>query len=723
MSVPNAMKTIIIDETEPRFQIDKLQSPEQESWQLLWSKRAKIKQYLGTFWANRITKSVQCMEFMSGKIFSNDAIAEYTAMGIVPFQPRIMKPLINSLSGMIYLNKKDGAITLENPKIQSETTARPEIAEAVLKSLWYDMKMESKCRYQLEEALITGFPSWIFFDLEPGITRGRGKLSAVRFPWNSVLPGRFMDNNAEDVEEVILLSAMSLGDIMLNWPNRVQALRKLEELRNTDQLFSSMPENRGVTTAEEWRKLLTESMQSSSTHFEADGLHIIQRHLFFVRKKVAKYMNSVHDVQIIPSTWSEEEKQSWLNEHPDYQFVMDDSQKILWQTTITDSGLILENEQHWFQEEKLPGCAYIPNVLNKMPVGAAEDMIPYIYSIAISETQGNYEVRTGSGTVTYAKQGAIANAYSFYTEMAKPNPLVEISEEKTLDDIKFQQRTPNTAYQENADRIEVKLKDVHNINDAMLGVTYERQSGTAKETELQQGMISQNPYVENWTDARVNLNQLLLEMLPYFMVEEEVVQITGEYGDKEEYLVNEMGVDQNYNTAILSNDLTSARYIYKVAPGDNSITGNEQQLKDFTENLRAIGNTLFQMDPAIAGKVLMSWPNKYAHDAGKYLIELSEKSSESATQAAQAEQEFELEKERIKNDGKLQVAKLPKINAYFDANSIEEAPTGFRVMLPVIQSLLEAPEQQQQEMMVQQQQQQMQGNIPDPNVQPQQGMM
>jgi hypothetical protein len=274
--------------------------------------------------------------------------------------------------------------------------------------------------------------------------------------------------------------------------------------------------------------------------------------------------------------------------------------------------------------------------------------------------------------------------------MSKDNGVIVLKQNKSpSESINIIQRKPNDTFFGLADRHRSQLKDVHKVSDMLMGKSNPRQSSSAKQMEIDQSLRPQSSFIYNYNDFTLDIAQILCDFMPYCLTENFVVQIDVKYGKMSDPMeVNQQEFDWATGQAkIVANDLTVARFKVMPTLGDDSTTSKERQLKEFIQLIEAVGNTLFQIDPRILAKILSSWPNSFAHEAGTSLAQFADQNNQAQQQAAAAETQADMDLKNKKIDMEMEKIKKPRFNIRLSPQDLSEAPQGFQVMMQLLNAM------------------------------------
>jgi hypothetical protein len=549
------------------------------------------------------------------------------------------------------------------------------------------LKVDGKEKRALRTGLTVGFPQCLWFELVTGLGGLTRELVAALLPWESTLPWPYFEEpDGSDIRELITLKHFTKADLADMFPDRIDDANKyIADLREDPGLFSELLEHENNLTRADYAAALKELVQSAQFS-SLNGLYLLCQHTYPVKEtQKVLFDPDLQDGFVLPAIWPKWRKDEWRTNNPNFRVEYDKEITTLWSTIFSTDGMVWYNGKHWYQNRgELPACFYVADMVDRQPVGVGEDMLPYIFTTAVSETEGMDQVRKGTGTVTFVTEGAMKNPSRLGREMSKANGVVVLKRKFTPEQaLKILERKPNTTYLDFSDRQRDQMKNVHNIHPAVMGQFGGRQSDVAKRTEIDYSMLPQTPYVDNYTSFTHNISTKLCSFFPFVLNEQQVIQIEDELGQPVTVTVNETKTEPGVTglAKVVANDLTSSRYRIVASDADDSETSREEQMKEFASMLEAIGNTLLQLNPMYMAKVLASWPNRYAKEAGKAMLE----AAQSMSQQKQAETQAELDKEKLqqqtRRDVELMKVLTPRVMLRTDPAGINEAPEAFRVFM------------------------------------------
>lgn len=684
-----------IDESQDKYAIEKLR-PGSEEMKAVWTKNFTLYQTFANYWKPRIEMGKKCENFLRRDIFSRGQRMKYLHLQDKwPIEPQEVKPVVDSLMSQISLRVRSGAVTMDDDT-PPPNAAPPEVVNVVLQWIEKTYKIQYKREMALREGLITGFPQFLWFDVVRGDNDVLGDLELTLLPWEACLPSPyFMEPDGSDIHEVIRIAKKTKAELLYNYPNRKKAFLEYENYRkdNPDWLSTTAMYNDPDLSSDTRNNTYFDMVISGSLP-DGTGQYTIAERVFTTRKQQHVYLdpNIEHSV-VLPESWPATRVKQWRAMNPGYTDEMDEVVPTLWVSTIGSDGFVWENKQHKFQKQTKTGCKtycvipavpLIVDMVDHIPTGKVEDLLPYVLMIAACETEGLSQVRKGTGRTTFIEEGAVRHPKFLRKELSAEEGVVILKKGVDLSRaIHVDTRNPNTAWFELADRTREQLVGVHRVNESMLGAQAPRQSAVAKDMEIEQGMSAQSPYLINFNRFTLDVTQMLCYMFPYFLNEEKIVAIDDEFGNIQAKVeINKAEeFDPITGSAIkVANDLTSADYRVVMVPGDDSFTARHKELRELAELFEAIGNSLFKMDPAMLGNFLVKWPNRYAREMGKWLAENAGAMAQSAQAAKEAEAQGDLARQQARIEGDLKQAAIPKVQIKMQPEDLKTAPVGFQVL-------------------------------------------
>jgi len=658
-----------------------------EEVRLLWAKQMLIIDSMRQYWRHYLERGKTCFDFLRGVIFDDETREEYEEVyDKFCVEPRKMKPRINSLAGHLMKSRRSGQVTTEggsllNPSASAENV---EVVNLVLKHMEQKWKERLLIRDVTFDALVSCYPCWLWFTKVPASeSLDSGMVKPTFLPWDStmVAPYHFRMVDGSDITSVVRTELVTTSDLIDTYPEREEIIRqhtkdtkglwdKSMDLRDTIQNWD-LP----ISSAEKDRALfhLMTGINSSSV---PSGFHVLHERTFQIIKNEIVAINIFNPKQfeIKPGTWDDERWQQWLeakNQEENTRYSEGERRvKILWTVAITDSGLVLTNGDHWFQENgRMPGCIMIPAMIDRLPSGPAEDMLNDLMAIAVTRTEFLDDVKKNTGKVIATRDGTISNPDDLAQEFSRPIGFMNIKQEAPPFEQCFKEidRKPNTTYLEYAQMIEADLDENTLINKNIQGQHVPDQAGIAKQLEIGQGLLGQSIYVDNYNEFWTAYQNLKLDMIPYAYNQFDIIEVMDEEFNEQTKVapINAPILDAEGKVVDVVNDITSAKYKWKMTPVDDSPTAKEEEQKKFVIFMNAVPGPVMQADPSgkLLARLMMSMSNRMIRDAGKALAEDAQMRQEEMGKAEKEKTMQEYQQARAKL--KIEAEKAGKMGMNF----------------------------------------------------------
>lgn len=685
-----------INESSNKYALDKL-VPGSDVATDLYAKTLLEYQDRARFWKPSIDIGAKCQSYLRRDIFTPAQRKGYRDLGKIPVEPQEMKTAINVLVDQVQKGVKSTIISFDDDSPPS-SSANPEVVNVVMKDMKLKVKLDRLKRGILKDSLVTGFPCWLWFDLRPDITGTFKSLVAYQPKWDSMLlPRWFNQADGGDIDDVMKVSFVEKRQLKEWYPDRYEKYKSYDPTKtwnkeDVSRVLNDSPENTVYNRA----SVIMDAI--NGREFNDDNGRIMLTERFFVLNHAREVAinEKTHKVAEIPEDWELDRKERWKNEHPDFD-VINNNVKTLWVTTIASDGFVWENNQHWFQSNNsLPGEVYIPDMGDQIPTAVGNDMLPYVLSVAASETEGLHQVRTGTGTTTHIVEGTLKDPDDVKKELSSANGVVRHTQKAVRDlggirnSFVTEQRKPNATFFDFSERTREKMDDAIGLNDALMGATNPRQSNKAKLTDITQGLSTQSAYIMNYNDFCLDLENLMLCLIPYNYTAETIIQINDDYGMEEQtsMIVNQQGFDYSGQGLIIANDLTNTRYIAIPMLSDDSPSSKEREKQEFMEFIAAVGNTLYQLNPMILVHILNGLENRFAKSAAMQISKVAQQIEQQQSQISQAEQQQEMQIEQGRRA--VDWAKLKKPNKSI---SVKFSPEDLQKMPAETQAMFDAANQ------------------------------
>lgn len=595
-------------------------------------------------WSWHRKKAKEDMDIYEGNTFTPAMLKRCADEGMTPVADKSIKRMNNIIVDNVFRGRQIGVIkqTLKDDK----AIPAADIGE-IINKMEIENNYEHK-HYKMEhEVSVTGFFNYMEWEIE-GQINGNGKPVLLTYSWDCILPAPMYDNNFIDCNDIIKINFMTPNDIRATFPERTRAI---------DNAAQKMFDQNFVTNFYEALNLATQkNVNNRIKEVPFDYLNELDRELWTVYDWV-RPMYSKTDVYvaagvaqevILPVQWEAERVLLWESEHPEYQ-KFTRYEKILWRTVWTAGGVILYNGEHWYQENcKLNGCLLAFEMTNRQPDGfirIAEDLVRMQ---SMAETEGLYQILQNGGKTTFFNPETIKDPVRFRIEMQKRMGYVEIEQGAEIPKVIVNE--PNTSFLEYGKRVKETKDDVLAMTEDIRGRTKASSSNFRTETAILQTMTSYGEAMRNCTEFNARMKNIAITLLPYVFTEEEAIILTMPEGEEEskEVVINQQELQLQseedeegnknvfYALTTVANDPTRGRYAYVVVKDSPSALSDAAQIEDAMVFLSGVGNTILQINPEMAARIMAAMPNTILSKLGRDMLKELEKQRQQAQQGGAA---------------------------------------------------------------------------------------
>lgn len=565
------------------------------------------------FWAGKLTGGKGNFDALVGDIFTAGEKTEYAAQDKLVLQIPELVPKINALEGMQIAGRRDGLIV----PVGGEDAPDTEIIGHLVKSIQRKNNLELELTAMFTDAIVAGYPSWIFFDQMP-TTEMNKELDVYHEIWDAVLPDpRFSRKDYSDAERLTRIRLMSMQQVKQTFQARA---KEIESQLGTKYASNPFADQVGFTATE--RDSLFNQINSASDLMSRSGMvYVIERQHFVYVKTVVYASPHTEKVEILPGNWDQKTINRWKEFHPEYSAI-EKVMKILWVTTGTATGLLLENKRHWFQEGEFAAECYVPRMWNNKIYGVVEFLKGSLKGRNVTKIEHLHSLRMSNDDLMIVKEGALVNPADAATEKGRTGGMIVRSKFSAEGDITFPLNHREQLGW--ADMSDTFLADIDRLSvdrNFEGGTQSSQESGKVVGMRIQQGQMKYSPYLSTFNLTNLRVTRKILLMVPYTYTEQEMLHFVDPKTNQPRSVV--LNEEQEYSwvgegVARVKNNLCGARYDYIEAEGDNSVTAKEHELtvfNDIMERLARFPNVQFW--PAL----LTSVPNRMAQEFGRKLQE------------------------------------------------------------------------------------------------------
>jgi len=598
------------------------------------------------FWEPRLEAAADNWKALDGHCFTDSELKRYEAEDKVPVEVPVILTKINALTGFQRSIRKDGAVTTEG----GEDAMSAEDVNVILKSIRQNNNLDYIRSDTFLDGIVSGFPTFVWIDEDLNNQNDKDFYIEKDLLGGTLPDINFTKTDMSDMTYLLRIRGLTKRQLKLYYPDAKDKIEKKCGKKNDE---TSYPSDSSHDSDERSDLLLT--YDDSSDYYEKTGKIAVCERLFFIEDRGDFFLDTeTEDVQVVPPDWAPERVQAHLAENQGIvELIQDVEIQKLWVTTITSDGILLENAPHNYQEGGFPCAMYVPMMFNNKIRGTVDYMKNSQKMNSIGRTEFVHSLRFAHDKLMIVKEGTLTDPMRASVEKAKTGGVIERTAESDNEDIRFE--SDQGGNQGFVDLSAVAMDDVDvisGIHPAMMGVQESaNESKVAMDRRIGQSQINQGLMIDNFGLFDVNLHRVILKMLPYVLDYNAVRRYTDENDRTQEVEVNSpqgFGVDGSPSSWI--NRLDTAKYDYKQAQGDNSVSGREQENKMFvslvSESLRVIPQEFWVA-------FLQNVPNKHAQDF-----------------AAQIEKQEAQQQEAI-NNGLIPPETQTKLNLNIDGQDIQ----------------------------------------------------
>jgi hypothetical protein len=580
------------------------------------------------FWQPHLVEGQDNWEALEGRSFTDQELRRYEAEDKEAVEVPIILPKIQALQGMQRQNRKDGVVVAQGG---AEDAASAEVVNVLLKTIRQQNNLDQERSQVFLNAVVGCYPAWIWID-EPDIRQTHKKLDIYAELWNAVLPDKnFKRVDGSDLEYIVRVKLSTRDSLIAAYPER-----KDEILKRCNQTGPYGGPQGYENIGSNERNLLISSLNDAQTQYERTGQITVIERLHFIDKEVEVFVSTqTGEAQILPPEWSDFERQTWIQNNQDHE-VVQETMKVLYVTTSTLNGVLLENRPHWFQEGVFPGAMYIPAMFNNQPVGPLKYMKASQKMNSVGRTEYVHSLRYAHDQLMIVKEGALTDPEEAAIEKSKTGGVITINDDAEIQDVQFiPGAQANSGYIDISAIAQDDLDTISAINPAMLGFQESaNESNVSQERRISQSQTAQGNYMDNFNLFDQQLHRVLLMMIPYVYKEYEILRHVDDLNNVQETSVNEPAAINPLTGAVtrIKNRLDAIDYDYLLAAGDNSISGREHENRVF---LQITADVLSQMPQELWSSFLSNVPNRHAQDFAQQLMQQEEAQKQAVAEGTQ----------------------------------------------------------------------------------------
>ncbi len=581
-----------------------------EQEQNLAAKNLLLHESDSRFWAPRLTKGKDLFGSVIGdKIFSDAEKAEYARQDKMLLTIPELIPKMNALEGMQIAGRRPGVIIAEGAEDAPDT----EVANRILMNIQSQNQLQGEMTGAFINGMITSYPTFIFFDRPTDWTKKK-TLELYHEAWDAVLPDpTFRTYDLSDADRLTRVKAVGLERLIEMYPEREKVIRqRIQAGRfNSDNFVGG-----NAFTADQRRTLFTQLTNAYDVFARTGLIYIIERQHFVYQNATIWISPGSEQPELLPFEWTEEEVAKWKQVNPSYAPVQR-KVRILWVTTCTSTNVLLENKAHWYQENEFAAEMFIPKMLDNMPYGIVEFLSGSVKMKNASRIEHLHSLRMVNDMVLKIKEGSVKNVQDLEAESGRVGGKIVIDKDHDMTDVAYmEQRRENMGWADLSMAAQDDIDRLFMDRNIEGGVQSSQESGKVVGMRIQQNQMKQQPYLSSYNLFDLRVHRKALRMLPYVLTEPQILRYIDDKNQPGQVELNQP-VDFDWMTGAVTrikNNLAGAKYDYRATHGDDSETGKQFELQQFSEVLQ---NVLPNVDPEFWPFLLASIPNRLAQEFGR----------------------------------------------------------------------------------------------------------
>jgi len=528
------------------------------------------------YWYPYLEEGQDNFEAIEGRCFTDQELDRFRQEDKEPIQVPIILSRIMSLSGMQRSGRRDGIVVGQG----GDDAAPADVVNKLLKVIRQRNHLDQQRSDVFFQGIVSGYPCFLW--LEKSTESGKG-IDAYSRPWNSTIADpNFTKLDLSDTDNLFNLAVMTKDRTLAHYPQAEAELARVHPYG--DMTVDQSIYEQGLVDANERHTLFT-ALQDAQLKYTRTGLITVVERLFFRKKTMMVWYDPLlNDARILPMEWSPVEVLRWRAQNPSYQ-MQETEMKVLWVTTCTATGALLENRPHWFQEERFPCGMYVASMRNNAPRGVVSTMKVSQKMNSIGRTQYVHSLRYAHDQLMKVKEGALVDAEQSSIEKSRTGGVIVLKDDAMMDDVEFvPNNVANQGYVDLSNIASSDLDEISNIQQELRGEQASaNDTRAAMDRRITMQQSSQGMYFDNFDIFDVELHRTILKMLPYVFTEHQMHRYTDENNQEVVFETNAPVETDPITGAVtrVKNRLDACDYDYLQAVGDNSVTGQAEQNAEF----------------------------------------------------------------------------------------------------------------------------------------------
>jgi len=574
------------------------------------------------FWQPALTKGRECFDYLVGNYFSNSELEQYRDQEKIVIKVPNLINKINSLCGMQINAQRDGIIIPQ----RGENAPDAKTMNYIRKSIQRENSIKEEKDAVFMDGMVTGYPCFMWYDKDYTYTKKRN-LAGWHDVWDSTLPDPyFKHEDLSDTRRIIRIRLMDKELMKTSYPKRADVIeQEIREGTHPKDYFAQQ------TFSSNERNTLFQQINSAQDSFNQTGKMYVIESIFFVHHIMPVWWDTeTGDYNILPPEWDEQQRNRWVEMNPNVKKV-EKKVKTLWTTASAQSGLLLENNMHWFQTGEFPCEMFIPRMWNNKPYGLIEFLRGTSKAEAVARTEHLHSLRMVNDELTIIQEGSIKNAQDLTKEKGRIGGIVVTREGISADQaisFPFSGKREQMGWIEYAKDMEIQTDKLSTDPNFEGRVDQSQQSGKAASIRNKQTTNKFSPYLASFQRFDLRCGRKEIMMIPYIYTEQTVLRFLNDETKKPDEVEINKVVDRDIMTGAptkIINNLNGAKYDYVESLTDNSVTAQEQDFDMFKEILAEMMQ--FIPDKSMWPALLMQTPSVMAQQFGMEIAEQMEKAA------------------------------------------------------------------------------------------------
>lgn len=561
------------------------------------------------YWDPIWSRGRTCLEFFEGKVFTADEIERLESEEKLVVQASSAKPAIDAIYGTLMDTLKDGVVAGNG----GEDAPGQHIITTLLKKFERDNLLKMKTYESCRNTGVTSTPNWLWIEnYDPNDPDEEG-VAIESCEWGSIVPdSRWRDRQLKDMEFLFRIRQMSAADIEANYQVSVERDLLLQQSLAMDGISTG-------TYAERHRVM--EEIRNGGVSFSNTGLLSVFEMVHWVRMPIIVGIDAFGHSEILPPHWEQDRIQEWQQLNPE-GMITKKVERVLWTTTVSATGALLDNGAHWFQGGMFPGAPVLPDRVNGKWLGLLEPVLDLMKQEAYGFTEWGHSVRTLTNNLWMVRKGAIEDVDEFRRQITAPNGVIEYKEGFTQEEVKRVENTrEQRAFLDWQQASAVKIAELLVEKNFQGGVQSSQESDKVVQTRIKQTVAKLAMPVYGMHEFWLRIHRLMVKAIPYAIKNERVFRILDESNGQAAYQDVAVNVpvewDMDGEVVRTMNNLSGSDWDYFETESDNSISGNEHERNLFKEFMEANANS----PPDVLEAVALSYPSVTVQALGRRLKE------------------------------------------------------------------------------------------------------